>query len=95
MAKFELKIYNQDDSVRKEYSTDHVRWALFMKAQEINEELKGKSTGEQFKAVNSMVSEIFGGIPEEELRDADGLDVMNVFKQLISMANDIDNSKNA
>ena len=105
MAKFELKIYDREDNVVKEYATDHVRWGLFMKAQQINESLKGKSTGEQFKAVNEMVSEIFGGIPGEELMNADGKDVMNVFKQLIKMANDIDgketndndgnNSKNA
>lgn len=97
MAKFELKIYDKEDNIVKEYSTDHVRWGLFMKAQQLNEDLKGKSTGDQFAAINEMVSEIFGGIPTDELQNADGFDILNVFKQLVAMANNINgnNSKNA
>lgn len=94
MAKFELKIYDKEDKVVKEYATDHVRWGLFMKAQAINEDLKGKSTEEQMTAMNTMVSEIFGGVPNDELMCADGFDVINTFKQLVSIANEI-NGKNA
>ena len=95
MAKYELSIYGENDEVTKKYETDHVRWGVFLKAIKLQEVIKNKSTAEQFEAVNEFVKSIFSGLTDEELEHADGIDVMNTFKQLLSVGNGIENSKNA
>ena len=95
MAKFELSIYGENDEVIKKYETDHVRWGVFLKAIKLQESIKNKSTSEQFESVNEFVKSIFAGLTDEELEHADGMDVMNTFKQLISVGNGIEGSKNA
>lgn len=94
MAKFELNIYGENDEIIKKYETDHVRWSVFLNAIKLQEKIKNKSAGEQFDIVNEFVKTVFSGLTNEELEQADGFDVMNIFKQIISMANGIENSKN-
>lgn len=95
MAKFELNIYGKNDEVIKKYETDYIRWSVFLNAIKLQEKIKGKSAGEQFDAVNDFIKSVFLGITDDELENADGFDVMNIFKQIISMAKGIENSKNA
>lgn len=94
MARFELTIYGKDDEIVKKYETDHVRWGVFLQAVKLQEKIKDKSSEEQFVAINKFVKSIFVGLTDEELEQADGMDVLNTFKQLLSAANGIDSSKN-
>lgn len=95
MAKYELKIYGENDEIMKTYETNFIRWGFYMKAVEVQEEIKDKSTGEQFAAINQFIKKIFVGLTDEELALADGMDVMNTFKQILSFANVLKSSKNA
>ena len=95
MAKYELKIYGENDEIMKTYETNFIRWGFYMKAVEVQEEIKDKSTGEQFEAINQFIKKIFVGLTDEELALADGMDVMNTFKQILSFANVLKSSKNA
>lgn len=95
MAKFELTIYGEGDEPVKKYETDHVRWGVFLKAIKLQGEIKDKSAAEQIAAVGEFVKAIFVGLTDEDLEQADGIDVMNTFKQLLSAANGIESSKNA
>lgn len=95
MAKFELKIYGEDDEVVKTYGTDRIRWGVFLNAIKLQDKIKDKSEAEQFSAINEFIKSIFIGLTDKELEQADGMDVMNVFKQILSAANGIDSSKNA
>lgn len=95
MAKFELSIYGENDEVVNKHETDHVRWGVFLNAIKLQEKIKDKSVAEQFEAINEFIKSIFVGLTDEELAQADGADVLNTFKQLLSEANGIDSSKNA
>lgn len=95
MAKYELTIYGENDEVVNKHETDHVRWGVFLNAIKLQEKIKDKSAAEQLKAINEFIKSIFIGLTDEELEQADGMDVMNTFKQIISAANGIESSKNA
>lgn len=95
MAKFELSIYGKNDEIVKKYETDHVRWGVFLQAIKLQEQIKDKSAAEQFSAINEFIKSIFSGLTDKELEHADGMDVMNTFRQLLSSTNGIDSSKNA
>lgn len=95
MAKYELSIYGANDEVVNKHETNHVRWGVFLNAIKLQEKIKDESEAEKFKAINEFIKSIFVGLTDEELAQADGADVMNTFKQLLSEANGIDSSKNA
>lgn len=96
MAEFELNIYGNDDEILKTYSTDRVRWGIFMQALELSDGLEEKSAVEQFNSINLFVKKIFPDLTDAELENADTNDVMNTFKQLINKARKIGgNTKNA
>lgn len=96
MAQFELNIYGENDEIIKTYSTDKVRWGVFMQALELQDGLKEKSAAEQFEAINLFVKKIFPSLTDADLEAADGEDVLNTFKQLVKKANAIGGkSKNA
>ena len=93
--RFELSIYGTNDEVIKKYETNHIRWGLLIKATKIQEEIAGKSQEEQFKAISDFIKEIFVGITDEDITNADYLDVINTFKQLINSVSNINSEKNA
>lgn len=95
MAKFELNIYGQNDEITNTYKTDHIRWGLLVAALELQEEIKGVSEIEQLKAINEFAKEIFVGLTDEDLKNADSGDVMNVFVQVGKMSARLKGSKNA
>ena len=96
MAQFELNIYGNDDEILKTYTTDKVRWGVFMQALELQDGLEGLSVGEQFKKISEFVKKIFPDLTDEDLELADSDDVFNTFRQLTSKAGAIGgNSKNA
>lgn len=96
MAQFELNIYGTDDEILKTYTTDRVRWGVFMQALELQDGLENMSAGEQFKQISDFVKKIFPDLTDADLELADSDDVFNTFKQLINKARAIGgNQKNA
>lgn len=96
MAQFELNIYGNNDEIIKTFSTDKIRWGVYMQALQLAEQLEGETPTEQFKAVNTFVKKIFPELTDADIENADADDVMNTFKQLVNKANGIGgNSKNA
>ena len=93
MARFSLNIYGENDEITKMFQTEHVRWGLLLTALELQEKVENETHEEQIKAINKFVLELFPGITEEDLRNADGRDVINVFAQVGKMANQL-NGKN-
>lgn len=97
MAKYELPIYGADDELVKNYTTNHVSWAVYIKAADMETELKDKPASEMFKMVGEILKEVFIGLTDEELMKADGADVLNTFTQVVSGGQKIksgNNSKN-
>lgn len=87
MAKYELKIYGENDEIIKTYATDNVTWGFYLEAVEASEKLDDMTTAERFEMINSFVKRLFIGLTDEELKTgASGDDVMNVFKQLMRKA---------
>lgn len=96
MAAFELRIYDEDDAIVKTFARDNVRWGVFLRAIGIQEEMVGKTADEQVIMVNDFVKTLFPNLTENELKNADAEDVMNLFWQLVRKANQIGkSSKNA
>jgi hypothetical protein len=96
MAAFELRIYGEEDSIVKTFARNTVRWGVFLRAVGIQEEMTGKTADEQVIMVNDFVKTLFPEITENELKNADAQDVMNLFWQLVRKANEIGkSSKNA
>ena len=89
MAQFELKIYDENNEVVKHFETDVVRWGIFIQALELEESLKGASTGKMICSINEFIKKIFPAITDEDLDNADVDDVMNTFKQLLAKAGKI------
>lgn len=95
MAKFELNIYGQNDEIINTYKTDHVRWGLLVNCLDLQERIKDEEPAERMAAINDFAKEIFFGLTDEDLKNADSMDVINVFKQVGAMAAKIKGSKNA
>lgn len=93
MAEFELNIYGENDEIIKKYETNHIRWKVFLNAIDLEETLKDQPN--ESEAISSFVKSMFVGLTDEELEQADGLDVLNTFKQLVAKARKIKSSKNA
>lgn len=82
--KFELYIYGKNDEVVKKYGTDHIRYGILEDALELQESTKGQL---KLESVNALVMRVFKGLTTEELKDADIEEVINLFKQIISLSN--------
>jgi hypothetical protein len=95
MAKFELNIYGENDAIIKTFSTDHVRWGLLVSALKLQDEIRDVDPESQMQAISEFAKEIFVGMTDDDLRNADSMDVLNVFRQVGNMANKIRGSKNA
>lgn len=95
MAKYELKIYGENDEVLKTYATDNVMWGFYLEAVRASEEMEEMTTAERFNMINSFVKRLFIGLTDEELEHgASGDDVLNVFNQLMKKARSIGGAKN-
>lgn len=95
MAKYELKIYGENDEVIKTYATNNVAWGFYLEAVKASEDLENMSTPERFEMINSFIKRLFIGLTDEELEHgASGDDVINVFNQLMRKAQAFGGSKN-
>jgi hypothetical protein len=96
MAKFELNIYGENDAILKTYSTDVIRWKLFMEAVALQEKIKNEDVSVQIESVSAFIKAVFVGLTDAELENADAFDIMNTFRQIVVKANAINpNGKNA
>ena len=95
MAKFELNIYGQNDEITNVYKTDHIRWGLLLAALDLQEQIKDADEAEQLVAISAFAKEIFVGLTDEDLKNADSDDVVNVFRQVGRMSARLKGSKNA
>lgn len=89
MSAFELKIYGENDEVLKTFSTDRIRWGVFLQAIEIHEEIAGKKPKEQYDCVDDFVKKLFPGITDEDIKKAEAQDVLNLFWMLVGKVNRI------
>ena len=94
MAKFELNIYGGDDTILKQYATDHIPYSFFMRALEIDDSFEEKTPREQITLVNEIVKTVFSGLTDEELMQADIGDVFATFRQVLAQTGNIKGSKN-
>ncbi len=96
MAKYELKIYGENDEIKKTYATDNVAWGFYLEAVKASENIDDMTTAERFAMINSFIKRLFIGLTDEELNNgASGDDVINVFNQLMRKARAIGGEKNA
>lgn len=96
MAKYELKIYGENDEIIKTYATDNVMWGFYLEAVKASEDIEEMTTAEKFAMINSFIKRLFVGLTDEELATgASGDDVLAVFNQLMRKARTIGGGKNA
>jgi hypothetical protein len=97
MAKYELPIYDENNEVVKMHETNICPWAVYIQAADMQEQLKDKTAREQMDAVGDILKAVFPKLTNDELLRADGMDVMNTFKQIVSGGQKIkgSNAKNA
>lgn len=97
MAKYELPIYGDNNEVVKMHETNICPWGVYIQAADMQEQLANKSAREQMDAVGEILKATFPALTDEELRHADGGDVMNTFLQIVNGGQRIKggNSKNA
>lgn len=95
MAKFELPIYGENDELVKTYATDHIRWKLFIKAAEIqgSAKLSGDDTADKIEQIADLLKNVFSGITDEDLENADVVDILSTFKQIANIGNSIKGGK--
>lgn len=96
MSKFELPIYGNNDEVVKTYGANICPWGIYIQAADLQETLDKKGAREQMQAINEILKTVFVGLTDEELMHADGGDVINTFRQIVSGGQTIKagNSKN-
>lgn len=95
MAKFELPIYGENDELVKTYATDHIRWKLFIKAAEIqgSAKLNGDDTADKIEQIADLLKNVFSGITDEDLENADVVDIFSTFEQIANIGNSIKGGK--
>nr|DAJ98140.1 MAG TPA: hypothetical protein [Caudoviricetes sp.] len=91
MAKFELPIYGENDEIIKTYETDHIRWKLFVRAAAIkdNEMENDKSESEDLEQISDLLKDVFCGLTDEDLDNADFFDIINTFNQIAKIGDSI------
>lgn len=89
MNAFELKVYGDNDEVLKTFSTDKIRWGVFLQAVKIHEEITGRDAAEQYELVGEFIKKLFPGITDADIENAEASDVLNTFWMLVNKANRI------
>lgn len=83
---FELNIYGENDEIIKTFSTDKVRWGVFLQAFEVQERMAKKSAREKVETVSAFMVKLFPSITKADLENADVEDIFNNFNQLLRKA---------
>ena len=94
MAKYSLNIYGKNEEILKTHETNICPWAVYVRAAELQEELKGKSVIEKMNAVGDLLQCLFDELTKDDLLHADGGDVMNLFQQIVNVGSGMKHPKN-
>ena len=89
MSTFELNVYGANDEILKTFTTDRIRWAVFLQAIAIHEEIAGSKPEEQYALIGEFIKKLFPGITDADIDNADAQDVLNTFWLLVAKANKI------
>ena len=89
MNAFELKVYGDNDEIVKTFSTDKIRWGVFLQAVKIHEEITESNAAEQYELVGEFIKKLFPGITDADIENAEAADVLNTFWMLVNKANRI------
>lgn len=89
MAEFSLNIYGENDEITKTFSTDRVRWGIFIQAYSVQEEVGTQSDAAQIEAINAIMKKLFPSLTEQDLENADSDDVFNTYAQVLRKARKI------
>lgn len=94
MARFSLNIYGEHDEVLKTFETDKLRWSVFIKACQAQEDIENQPLSKQVEIIGGFLKSLFIGMTDEDLAMADAADTFNVFRQISSISGSINSSKN-
>lgn len=98
MALIELPIYNDDNEIIKTYSTNRVRWGVFVKAVEVEETItksdSNVTASESMKMISDLILSIFPSMTADDLAAADYNDMKNVFSMVVNFSGHIQSEKN-
>lgn len=96
MSLIELPIYNDDNEIVKTFSTNRVRWGVFVKAIETEERISGDETNaaDAVKLISDLILSVFPSMTADELALADYNDMKNVFAMIVNMSGHIQSEKN-
>ncbi len=83
---FKLNIFGKNDEVVKTYQTSKLKYGVIEDMIMLSKEFEGKSSFEQFALMKPVLKNMFEGLNDEELRNVDFLEVLSVFKNLMSIA---------
>lgn len=85
---FKLNILGENDKVVKTYETSKIKYGLIEDMVSLSKELEGKSEFEQFKLMKPLLKTMFVGLTDEELRNVDFIEILEVVKQLMKIASE-------
>lgn len=96
MSLIELPIYNDDNEIVKTFSTNRVRWGVFVKAIETEERISGGETNaaDAVKLISDLILSVFPSMTADDLALADYNDMKNVFAMIVNMSGHIQSEKN-
>lgn len=83
---FKLNILGENDKVVKTYETSKIKYGLIEDMVSLSKELDGKSEFEQFSLMKPLLKTMFTGLTDEELRNVEFAEVLNVIKDLMGVA---------
>lgn len=95
--KYSLNVYGKDSEIIKTVGSDFVPTGLFIKALQMSEDMKknGATELQSFDIISGIVLSLFPELTEEELmNNCDIGDVVSIFRQIITRANEIAKAKN-
>ena len=84
---FKLNILGENDKVVKTYETSKIKYGLIEDMVILSKELAGKSEFEQFALMKPLLKNMFVGLTDEEIRNIEFIEVLQVIKNLMSIAN--------
>ena len=82
-----LRIYGEDDEVKREVSLGVVRWSALKRALRLQEEIDEDNAEGSLDAIGQYLVDVFDGrLSMEEIENADVGDVLNVFFEIVGRA---------
>lgn len=84
MALFKLNVYGANDEIIKSYATSKLKYGLIEDFVCLAKDLDNKPQLEQFQLMKPIIKNLFMGITDEELRNVDVIEVVQVITSLFN-----------